>query len=311
MSSKEKIRYIKRADLEVSKYDSCIKNAVNSRIYAYAWYLDIVADHWDALVLGDYQVVMPLPWRRKYGIPYVYIPAWIAELGIFFNGNPINDYYEELFENFIEIIKSKFSQIDILLETKLLIKTTKYPIRVSQKLDISKNYSDVKKDYRKGRKSDLSKGKRNNLQIKWNDDSKNLILLHKKNVAIRLEFYKKKDYINLERLLNEFQKRKRGMVVSVYDKHKNIIASSFIIINTDEIIGLVTATDVDFNKIGATTFLYDCIIKKYSNHKSIFDFAGSSVPSISKFFRSFGATDFERIHFVKHHFLYNFFHKYS
>ena len=48
------IQYVKRQHLDVSKYDFCIENSTQSRIYAFSWYLDIVADHWDVLVLDDY-----------------------------------------------------------------------------------------------------------------------------------------------------------------------------------------------------------------------------------------------------------------
>ena len=47
------IHYVKRKDLDLNKYDACINNAINSRIYGYSWYLDIVADNWDVLVLND------------------------------------------------------------------------------------------------------------------------------------------------------------------------------------------------------------------------------------------------------------------
>ncbi|MDP3354122.1 MAG: hypothetical protein Q8S44_10335, partial [Flavobacteriaceae bacterium] len=66
------IYYVKRQNLDIEKYDTCIDRALNSRIYAYSWYLDIVADHWDALILNDYEAVMPLPWRSKYFIKYIY-----------------------------------------------------------------------------------------------------------------------------------------------------------------------------------------------------------------------------------------------
>ena len=70
------IRYIRRKEIDIAKYDACIETAINARIYAYSWYLDIVADNWDILVLNDYEAVMPLPWRSKYFIKYVYPPAW-------------------------------------------------------------------------------------------------------------------------------------------------------------------------------------------------------------------------------------------
>jgi hypothetical protein len=65
------IHYVKRKDLDLNKYDACINNAINSRIYGYSWYLDIVADNWDVLVLNDYEALMPLPWRQKYFIKYI------------------------------------------------------------------------------------------------------------------------------------------------------------------------------------------------------------------------------------------------
>ena len=51
------IHYVKREDLEVEKYNNCIENSIQSRIYAFSWYLDIVADYWDVLVLDDYKAV--------------------------------------------------------------------------------------------------------------------------------------------------------------------------------------------------------------------------------------------------------------
>ncbi len=42
--------------------------AFNGLIYAKSWYLDIVADQWDALVENDYEKIFPLVHRKKYGI---------------------------------------------------------------------------------------------------------------------------------------------------------------------------------------------------------------------------------------------------
>jgi hypothetical protein len=60
------IKYITRVDLDVKKYDDCIEKSKNTRIYAYSFYLDIVTNSWDVLVLNDYEYVMPITWNRKY-----------------------------------------------------------------------------------------------------------------------------------------------------------------------------------------------------------------------------------------------------
>ena len=54
------IQYISREKLNVKKYNDCIKSALNSRVCAFSWYLDIVAGNWDVLILNDYEAVMPL-----------------------------------------------------------------------------------------------------------------------------------------------------------------------------------------------------------------------------------------------------------
>ena len=54
------IRYVTRAELDVQLWDNCITNASNGLIYAYSFYLDTIAKQWDALVLDDYRMVMPL-----------------------------------------------------------------------------------------------------------------------------------------------------------------------------------------------------------------------------------------------------------
>jgi len=81
------ITYLTRDHLDVEKYDRCISNAINSRIYARSWYLDAVTkDRWDVLVLDDYVAVMPLPKRRKFFLNYIYLSPWSQQLGVFSTG---------------------------------------------------------------------------------------------------------------------------------------------------------------------------------------------------------------------------------
>jgi hypothetical protein len=74
----------KNKTIDRKKWDDCIANSHNSLLYAYAWYLDIVAENWDAIVLGDYDAVMPLPYNRKlFGLKQVYQPFFAQQLGVF------------------------------------------------------------------------------------------------------------------------------------------------------------------------------------------------------------------------------------
>ena len=62
---REGIHYVKRQEVNATKWDRCIDQASNGLIYAYSFYLDTMTDSWDALVLNDYEALMPLPWKKK------------------------------------------------------------------------------------------------------------------------------------------------------------------------------------------------------------------------------------------------------
>ena len=75
------IQYIAYNNLDYEKWDKCIIGSVNGSVYAKSWYLDIVCEQWDALVLNDYEAVMPLPKKVGYNI---YISAiYVSAAGLF------------------------------------------------------------------------------------------------------------------------------------------------------------------------------------------------------------------------------------
>src|SRR5580765_931871 len=59
----EDIRFLSRKEIAPEKWDQCISGAKNSLIYARSFYLDRMAKNWSALVLNDYEAVMPLTWN--------------------------------------------------------------------------------------------------------------------------------------------------------------------------------------------------------------------------------------------------------
>ncbi len=104
------IEYVPYQHIDKAKWDDCINNAGNGLIYATSIYLDTMSENWDALVLDDYKAVMPLTWKKKYSIYYLYQPFFTACLGVF--GKNIS---AGLVNNFLKAIPSKFKYWDIYL----------------------------------------------------------------------------------------------------------------------------------------------------------------------------------------------------
>src|SRR3954451_11282004 len=69
--------------IDNTKWDTCIKKSDNSFIYATSSYLNFMSDNWHGIVVNDYDCVMPIPWRKKFGIRYCYDVPFIQQLGWF------------------------------------------------------------------------------------------------------------------------------------------------------------------------------------------------------------------------------------
>jgi len=287
------IKYIHREHLDEEKYNQCIDSSLQSKIYAFSWYLDIVCDTWDVLVLNDYEAVMPIPWRKKYGIKYVYPPFWVLQLGVFSN--------EVIDENeFLTPLFNKFKFVELRMNTCNNFEL--YPeflqLKQCQKLVFNTTYSSTLSHYRKDRKKDLQKAAAADLIEKWNDHPSNLIQLFKNNIGKRTPNIKETDYENLEKLIAICIEKKIGEILSVYDKENKLVASVFLLKHKNSITKLISSTDLNYRKNGANTFLIDRVIFKYHKDFSVFNFGGSSIKSVASFSKSFGA-ETEKYHQLK------------
>ena len=287
------IKYIQREHLNEEKYNDCIEKSSQSRVYAFSWYLDIVADNWDALVLDDYQAVMPIPWRKKYGIKYVYPPFWVLQLGVYSNETiDENEFITHLFN------KYKFVELRMNTHNKFKLYPEFLQLKQCQKLVFNTTYSSTLSHYRKDRKKDLQKAAAADLIEKWNDHPSNLIQLFKNNIGKRTPNIKETDYENLEKLIAICIEKKIGEILSVYDKENKLVASVFLLKHKNSITKLISSTDLNYRKNGANTFLIDRVIFKYHKDFSVFNFGGSSIKSVASFSKSFGA-ETEKYHQLK------------
>ena len=280
------IKLIKRKKLDVERYDECITKSMQSNIFGYSWYLDTVCDKWNVLVLNDYEAVMPIPWRRKFLIKYVYPPFWLTQLGIY--SEVIEDENEFLIELF-----SGYKYVDLRMNFKNSFSMfQKYQLsRQIQCLDLKKPYADIFSKYKRDRRKDLQRAKKNNLEARWNDSPEKLISLYQENIGKRVKKIKEKDYEVLLNLMRLCIEKGNGELLSVADGQGKLVASGFFLKYDGRVMILVSSTDLKNRKNGANTFLIDRAIQKFHGDYNIFDFGGSSMPKIASFFKSFGAVD--------------------
>lgn len=287
------IQRIKRKHLDTEKYDACIENSLQTNVFGFSWYLDIVCDHWDVLVLNDYEAVMPIPWRRKFFIKYVYTPLRVLELGVFSREYiDENEFLIELFASFkyVNLRMNALNSFSMFL-----------PNRNEKKqhfLSLKKGYEIINKNYRKDRRKELRRAEKAGLTEKWNDTPSALITLFKNNVGKRFKKMKEDDYLVMRKVLDICIRKGLGQILSIYNDDK-LVASGFFLKQKNEVVILFSATDLKNRKNGANTFLIDRAIFKYEKAVDNFAFGGSSISSIAKFFESFGAQ--KKVYFDLHY----------
>jgi len=278
------IHYVVREELDEVKYNECIEASIQSRVYAYSWYLDIVVDQWDILVLNDYEAVMPIPLRRKYFIHYVYPPLWILELGVYSKIKNNNE------ADFLSFLQKKFLFIELRLNSgnKLDTRNSFLKERQFQELDLTQGHDSIRNRYQSDRKKDVKRAEKHQLRIEWGSHSDELIQLFRSNVGTRTPEIKDKDYKNLKTLISTCEEKNVGETCSVYQKNQ-LLAAAFVLKHQTTVTILCSSTDFSNRKNGANTFLIDQAIQRFSKDYSVFNFGGSSIKSIAKYFVSFGA----------------------
>ena len=289
------IRYITRDTLDLEKYDMCIANAVNSRVYAYSWYLDIVADtNWDVLVLNDYTAVMPLPKRRKYFINYVYQPPWCQQLGVF----SLNEIDNNLVEEFINAIPKKFKLVDVFLNVQNSFKDENIKERTNYILSLNNSYNTLFKNYKKGRKSSIKQALKLNTKIIENYNYSKIIELFKVNKGGEIE--EKIDYGSLNRLIEYGLSINCIYSIGVTNKSNELIGGALFLKNNNRITYLFSSVNKEGREKQGMSLVLDFIIQKFSNNDYILDFEGSMMNKIALFFRSFGVEKEIYYHYKKY-----------
>jgi hypothetical protein len=279
------LQYIKHSEVDSEKWNRCIDGAQNSRVYAYDWHLDRTAIVWDALVLGDYDFVMPLPVRKKWRINYLYQPLFSQQLGIF----PIPPQnIAQLF--YLEIVKlfpySSFhlNSKNPLFENEDNIEFNK---RENYLLPLSEDYKTIANSYSKNTKRNLAKANKNDLHLIIGIQVEEYIEFKKKNLSVQLS---KNELNSLKSIIAFGQYKGFGEIYGVYSTNNELCAAAYFCQWKDRVIYMTAASNQMGKELGGMIFLVDGFIQKHANKNLKIDFEGSMLPGVARFYIGFGAT---------------------
>jgi len=292
------IRYIDHKDIDKIKWNNCIDNSGNRIIYAYTWYLDIVCDQWDGLIQGDYESVMPIPFKNKYGIKYVYPPLFCQQLGVF----SIHPISEDLVNSFLNAIPNKYKLVELNLNilNTFLIRNYHTKPNSNYEIDLDNTYEKIYSSYSKNVKRNIKKATKNELSISSSVDFEDIISLFKKHNAKNFTNVSKYFYSLMRNMVGEISKngKARICIIATKNNYSKLCAGAAWVITNDRAIYFFSAYDEYAEKVGAMHFLINYFIKQHAGKKMVLDFEGSNDLNLARFYKSFGSK--ERVYlFIK------------
>jgi Acetyltransferase (GNAT) domain len=284
MSANENIQYLHRQQINEASWNRCVVRASNSLIYAQHEYLDSICGDWDALVLGDYIAVMPLVWRRKWGIYYLYYPPFCAALGVF--GDHLS---AALLSQFLNAIPQKFRYWDFPLNHENNFEVLGFPLQQRNNfvLSLAPLYDVLKLGYRQNLQRNINKARQFNFAIDKNFPVAEVIGLAKNytpNNPVSTEMYNR-----FEQMYALLSGRQQAFTYGIRNAAGELMASCVFLKDAKRLYYILVGNHPNGRTAGASHVLIDACIKDYAGQALLLDFEGSDLHKLAFFYSGFGA----------------------
>lgn len=295
------IKFLKHELIDKEKWDFAIDLSINGYIYANSYFLDVVAENqWDALVMDDYDIVMPLPYRVKYGIKYVYHPMFNQQLGLFYSKNCA----DTTIRDFMEAIPSEIKFFELNFNKYLLDRVSQSFIAATNanfELELMGDYDKIHQNYSSNLKRNLKKATNFGLKLVNNVRPEDLVQLFKNNKGSQLKVYQDSDYQRFIKLAYLLLHHGKAIISGVINENNTIIAAALFVKSHGRTIFLFSGLSIEGKEKSAMPFLIDKEIQFGTNFKNILDFEGSNNSDLARFYASFGAKQYyyQRVMFNK------------
>ncbi len=284
------IRYLEHASIDFEQWDECIAHAPNGNVYAWSWYLDMVSPGWNALVEGDYQAVMPLPSRKKWGIDYIFQPFFAQQLGVFSR----QMLSPETTAMFLHAIPANIRYVDICLnignrlEPDVHIRTK--PM-LTHELDLIFDHASIKASYSKNTLRNIKRAEAQGVFVTPHGNPEDIIRLFRAHRGRDLSSYSDYDYLLLKHLIYAGLHRGMVSIYSAYSAQNSLCAGIVFIRSHNKFVFLFSGSDLLARENGAMFLLVDSFIRDHAGQELILDFEGSVEPNLARFYRGFGSKE--------------------
>ncbi|MEM9984992.1 MAG: GNAT family N-acetyltransferase, partial [Bacteroidota bacterium] len=239
--------------------------------------------------------LLPLPWNRKLlGYRQIYPPYFTQQLGVF--GPAANG---EVFTRMLRKIPHTFRRVHLACNhhhTPQPHLPGTWSTKRNLLLNLTQDYAQIWSGYDKSLRRRLRKAK-SRLQLIALDQPSHVVSLYRTQLESRLKLGPAA-YQRMEQLMQAALLKRKGQLWGIKEQASDkLCCGGFFLLSADRIVNLFGASTPEGRKLHAMHFLLDALIERYSDKLNWFDFEGSEVPAIARFFASYGAIEQSYSHY--------------
>ncbi|MDF2435697.1 MAG: hypothetical protein K0Q95_73 [Bacteroidota bacterium] len=283
------IRYVEHNRIDRSKWDKCIDASEHGNIFVCSWYLDTVAGPWEALVFNDYDAVFPIAPAAKFGLNYLYQPFFTRYFGVYSKSRVT----AEVTTSFLNNIPEKFRYMEFCFHESQSINGSGFELKekVFQELDLSLPYEKLHSGFKDNGKRSIKKAVKSAHIIKEGITGSEVVDLFKKTKGNELEVFDTEDYKKLVSLMNNCTEQGFSESFGIYSEKGELSAAAFFMRYRNRYVFLKSGLTDEGKNNGHMYLIFDTFLRKHAESGYILDFGGSSVASVARFYKNFGAKD--------------------
>lgn len=270
--------------IDLKKWDACVARNTNGLIYANSFYLNTMCEDWYGLVYKNYQLIFPIPYKKKYGIAYCYMPAFTQQLGFIGKEQLINNDITEAIQSFV-----KYASPYINFENRSFAIDNNCAIRSNFILNLNQPHTQLKKAYKKSIAYSLSKAAKQNLQYIESENINEAVGMYEDYNKNNMLHVSENDYKNLRKLLKLLLTQKQVIIRKIIDKNNETLSIVLLMKDTKRYYNIINTTTEKGRKLESNYYLYNSLFQELANQNMLFDFEGSDLPGVKKFYEKFGA----------------------
>ncbi|MBI2259889.1 MAG: hypothetical protein HYU67_13450 [Flavobacteriia bacterium] len=275
------IKFTKRKDIDIDKWDSIVASSNKNAIFSYSWYLDAVSSTWGVVHNSDWTISMPISYKVFIFWIKVHPPLFSRNLSIFGNTQNADKLITFALKNFW-ICHLKLDERCNLYKNKLIY----------QKIDLTEEIQYHKNTTR------ILKKNFNKYTFKKTKNYKYVLQFYYENAFKKLGLSSLQK-IKIQKLMTNAILKDKAEVIEVFDINLQRVGASFFLMDKNTVYYLVGDCDFEEKKGGLMFSLMDFAITEYKRNFSYFDFGGSNIESVATFYRKLGGKDYEYFEYIK------------